>query len=116
MEENKNPLDLIPPDTRFKAVKKVMLHMQRLTFQFQQLFNKATEDVLIVMTKDMKTAMKFATSVKAGTCVVNGTGDYRSVHQAFGGYKHSGLGREGTSTTLREVTQEKNIALKNILA
>ena len=39
----------------------------------------------------------------------------RSVHQAFGGYKHSGMGREGTSTTLREVTQEKNIALKNIL-
>lgn len=68
-----------------------------------------------VMTKDMKTAIKFATSVKAGTCVVNGTGDYRSVHQAFGGYKHSGLGREGTSTTLREVTQEKNIALKDIL-
>jgi len=69
-----------------------------------------------VITRDMKTAMKFATSVKAGTCVVNGTGDYRSVHQAFGGYKHSGLGREGTSTTLKEVTQEKNIALKNILA
>lgn len=69
-----------------------------------------------VMTNDMKVAMKFATSVKAGTCVVNGTGDYRSVHQAFGGYKHSGLGREGTSTTLREVTQEKNIALKGILA
>ena len=68
------------------------------------------------MTNDMKVAMKFATSVKAGTCVVNGTGDYRSVHQAFGGYKHSGLGREGTSTTLREVTQEKNIALKGILA
>ena len=68
-----------------------------------------------VMPKDMKTAMKFATSVKAGTCVINGTGDYRSVHQAFGGYKHSGLGREGTSTTLREVTQEKNIAMKDIL-
>lgn len=69
-----------------------------------------------VMTADMKTAMKFATSVEAGTCVINGTGDYRSVHQAFGGYKHSGLGREGTSTTLREMTQEKNIALKGILA
>ncbi len=68
-----------------------------------------------VMTADMKTAMKFATKVQAGTCVINGTGDYRSVHQAFGGYKHSGMGREGTSTTLREVTQEKNIALKNIL-
>ncbi|MBR5868126.1 MAG: aldehyde dehydrogenase, partial [Clostridia bacterium] len=68
-----------------------------------------------VMTADMKTAMKFATKIQAGTCVINGTGDYRSVHQAFGGYKHSGLGREGTSTTLREVTQEKNIALKNIL-
>ena len=68
-----------------------------------------------VMTNDINKAMKFATAVQAGTCVINGSGNYRSVHQPFGGYKHSGIGREGTSHTLYEVTQEKTIAIRNSL-
>lgn len=68
-----------------------------------------------VITSNMKTAMKFAKSIKAGTCVINGSGNYRSVHQPFGGYKHSGIGREGLLQTLDEFTQEKSIVLKQIL-
>ena len=37
-----------------------------------------------VMTNDINKAMKFATAVQAGTCVINGSGNYRSVHQPFG--------------------------------
>lgn len=69
-----------------------------------------------VITNDINTAMKFAKAVEAGTCVVNSSGNYRSVHQPFGGIKATGIGREGTIQTLYEMTQEKSIVLKNVLA
>lgn len=68
-----------------------------------------------VITQDINLAMQFANRVQAGTCVINSSGNYRSVHQPFGGYKQTGIGREGTSHTLYEVTQEKSIVIKNCL-
>ena len=68
-----------------------------------------------VMTSNIKTAMKVATSVQAGACVINGTGNYRLAHQPFGGYKYSGLGREGAVCTLEEMTQQKMISFKGVL-
>ena len=67
-----------------------------------------------VMTSDYKKALRFAKLLKVGTCVIGSSGNYRSVHQPFGGYKHSGIGREGTLQTLNEMTQEKTIVLKDI--
>lgn len=54
MEENKFPLEMLPENTRFRKVKEIGMRMMRLVFQWQQHFNKATEDVLIMVTKDMK--------------------------------------------------------------
>lgn len=68
-----------------------------------------------VITQNIKTAMRFAASVKAGTCIVNGSGNYRSMQQPFGGYKMSGMGREGTADTLAEFSQQKTIVLKKAL-
>ena len=68
-----------------------------------------------VMTKNMKTALKVSTEIEAGTCVINGSGNYRSACLAFGGVKMTGLGREGTSETLDEYTVTKSIALKALL-
>ena len=68
-----------------------------------------------VMTGDMIKAFKVAKSLQCGTVVVNGSGNYRSMHQAFGGHKMSGLGTEGITYTLEEFTQKKTIALKGIL-
>lgn len=68
-----------------------------------------------VMTRDFPTALKVATEIEASTCVINGSGNYRSAHLAFGGYKMTGLGREGATQTLDEYTQTKSIALKNML-
>ena len=68
-----------------------------------------------VLTQNMKTALKVAVSMQAGTCVINGCGNYRSAHLAFGGYKMTGLGREGVTQTLEEYTQTKNIAFKQLL-
>ena len=68
-----------------------------------------------VIGKDLKTMMRVAASLKAGCCVVNGSGAYRSSDQPFGGYKMSGLGREGGRYTLEELSQVKTIVLKNVL-
>lgn len=68
-----------------------------------------------VITTNMKTAMKVATTVQAGACIINGSGNYRLAHQPFGGYKMSGVGREGAVCTLEEMTQQKMISFKGIL-
>jgi succinate-semialdehyde dehydrogenase/glutarate-semialdehyde dehydrogenase len=69
-----------------------------------------------VMTGDMKKAFKVAKSLLCGCCVVNGNGNYRSMHQPFGGYKMSGIGREGIAYTLEDFTQKKTIAFKSVLS
>ncbi len=69
-----------------------------------------------VMTKDMKKAFKVASAMQAGGCVINGSGNYRNANQPFGGYKMTGLGREGIAHTLEEMTQMKTIVLKGIFS
>lgn len=68
-----------------------------------------------VMTEDMSVALTIAREIEAGTCVINGCGNYRSAHLPFGGYKMTGIGREGVTETLDEYTQIKNIAFKGLL-
>ena len=68
-----------------------------------------------VMTNDTGIALKVAMNIEAGTCVINGCGNYRTCYHAFGGYKMTGIGREGCGYTLDEFTQVKSIALKQII-
>lgn len=68
-----------------------------------------------IMTRDISRAMKIAYKLECGSVVLNGTGRYRHPDIAFGGYKMSGLGREGVSATLEELTQVKTIIMKGIL-
>jgi succinate-semialdehyde dehydrogenase/glutarate-semialdehyde dehydrogenase len=68
-----------------------------------------------VMTRDVKKAMKAAASMECGGVVINGSGRYRPAEFPFGGYKMSGLGREGISTSLEEMSQQKAIVLKGVL-
>lgn len=67
-----------------------------------------------VMTNDWKKGMMIARAVQSGTVVVNGSSMYRNQMQPFGGYKMSGMGREGF-VTLGEMVQEKTIVLKDFL-
>jgi len=69
-----------------------------------------------VMTADTKRAMYVATRLECGAVVLNGSGNYRGAHQPFGGYKQSGLGREGVVATLAEMSHAKTISFKGILA
>lgn len=68
-----------------------------------------------VITSNMQVAMKVANRIESGSCIIGGSGNYRLAHQPFGGYKYSGVGREGAVSTLEEMTQQKTIAFKGIL-
>ena len=61
-----------------------------------------------------KEVFDVAARLQTTTVVINGGSDYRTPELAFGGSKKSGIGREGVSRTLDEMTQEKNYVLKNI--
>ena len=68
-----------------------------------------------VITEDMKKAFKVANALEVGGAVINGASFYRSAEMPFGGWKHSGIGNEGISSTLKELSRTKTIVLKNIL-
>ena len=68
-----------------------------------------------IMTRDMKTAFKVANALEVGGAVINGASFFRAAEMPFGGWKHSGIGNEGISTTLKEMSRTKTIVLKNIL-
>lgn len=68
-----------------------------------------------VMTRDINKAVRVASRLECGGVAINSSGNYRHLDQPFGGWKMSGLGREGVSVTLDEMSQEKSYILKNIL-
>lgn len=65
-----------------------------------------------VLGKDLPTMLRTARALQAGTCVIGGSGAYRTCDQPFGGYKMSGLGREGGRYSLEELSQIKCIVLR----
>ena len=68
-----------------------------------------------IITNDTNKALRTAAKLECGGVVINGSGIYRNPDIAFGGYKMSGIGREGVSATLEELTQVKTIVMKNVL-
>ena len=68
-----------------------------------------------VFSRDVKTAWNVGRQLECGGVVLNGASFFRSFEMPFGGYKYSGIGREGVLSTFDEVTQTKTIVLKNIL-
>lgn len=68
-----------------------------------------------VFTADMKKAFKVAHALECGGVVLNGASFFRSFEMPFGGYKYSGIGREGVLSTFDEVSLLKTIVLKNII-
>ncbi len=68
-----------------------------------------------VFSCDIKEAMDVASRLECGGAVINGASFYRSAEMPFGGWKYSGIGNEGISTTLQEMSHIKTIVLKNVL-
>ena len=65
-----------------------------------------------IITKDLKQAIHMAQYIQAGAVVLNGQSNYLQMDQPFGGYKMSGVGREGISCSLEELTQVKSYIIK----
>ncbi|GBB86606.1 hypothetical protein RclHR1_00130047 [Rhizophagus clarus] len=61
-----------------------------------------------VFTKDITRALKISSELNAGTIWVNCYGLYEP-NAPFGGYRESGIGREGGETALNEYTQLKSV-------
>ncbi len=68
-----------------------------------------------VFTKDIYKALEVANRMETGMISINGGNCYRPDCSAFGGYKKSGIGREGTAYTMEEFTQIKNIVLRGVM-
>ncbi len=68
-----------------------------------------------VITSDINKAIQTASKMECGTVVINGADNYRHLDHAFGGYKMSGIGREGIAYTLEEMSQVKTYVLKGVL-
>lgn len=67
-----------------------------------------------VITSDFNRSIRLASKMQSGTIVTNGGGRWRRDTAPFGGYKKSGLGREGITDILHELSQRKTLVIKNL--
>ena len=64
-----------------------------------------------VFTNDYTKAMKCANEIEAGTVFVNKQSTFRTDNMPFGGFKNSGVGKEGIKYAVGEMTKTKLIGL-----
>jgi len=61
-----------------------------------------------VFTQSVETAFAVSAQLVVGSVVVNGTSDLRVDSMPFGGFKGSGIGREGVRYAVEAMTEPKN--------
>lgn len=64
-----------------------------------------------VFTNDYSNAMRCVREIEAGTVFVNKQSTFRTDNMPFGGFKNSGVGKEGIKYAVREMTKTKLIGL-----
>jgi phenylacetaldehyde dehydrogenase len=62
-----------------------------------------------IWTRDLSVAHRLARRIQAGTITINGGG--REQPMPFGGYKQSGLGREGGREGIEAYTEIKTVSI-----
>lgn len=67
-----------------------------------------------IISGDLMRGICLASKMEAGTVVTNGASRWRRDTAPFGGYKMSGLGREGIEDILDEVSQRKTLVIKGV--
>ncbi len=64
-----------------------------------------------VFTSDYSSAMRCAQEIEAGTVFINKQPTFRTDNMPFGGFKNSGVGKEGIKYAVEEMTKTKLIGL-----
>ena len=64
-----------------------------------------------VFTSDYSSAMRCANEIEAGTVFINKQSTFRTDNMPFGGFKNSGVGKEGIKYAVSEMTKTKLIGL-----
>ena len=64
-----------------------------------------------VFTSDYSAAMRCANEIEAGTVFINKQSTFRTDNMPFGGFKNSGVGKEGIKSAVEEMTKTKLIGL-----
>ncbi|MBP3790690.1 MAG: aldehyde dehydrogenase family protein [Methanobrevibacter sp.] len=64
-----------------------------------------------VFTSDYASAMRCAQEIEAGTVFINKQSTFRTDNMPFGGFKNSGVGKEGIKYAVEEMTKTKLIGL-----
>ncbi len=62
-----------------------------------------------VFTKDMNVAWEFIKKAEAGGILINEGPTFRVDHQPYGGFKYSGIGREGPKFAIEDYTEIKTV-------
>lgn len=65
-----------------------------------------------IFTKDLDVALAVAARLRVGAVMVNESSDFRVDAMPFGGFKRSGIGREGPESVVRELTEPKIVAVR----
>ncbi|WP_043497207.1 aldehyde dehydrogenase family protein [Georgenia sp. SUBG003] len=65
-----------------------------------------------VFTSDVTEALRVASGLRVGAVMINESSDFRIDAMPFGGFKRSGIGREGVAAAIRELTAPKVVAIR----
>ncbi|MDI9614363.1 lactaldehyde dehydrogenase [Methanothermobacter sp.] len=66
-----------------------------------------------VFTENIGTALRMASEIEAGTVLVNKQSTFRVDHMPFGGFKCSGMGKEGVKYAIEDMTRTKLVILNS---
>ncbi len=64
-----------------------------------------------VYTSDINTAMKFINDCEVGGVNINEGPNFRLDHMPYGGFRYSGIGREGPAFAIEDYTEIKNVII-----
>jgi glyceraldehyde-3-phosphate dehydrogenase (NADP+) len=64
-----------------------------------------------IYTRDVDAALAFARRAEAGNVHINGTPTWRADLMPYGGFKRSGIGKEGARYAVAEMTEQKTIVV-----
>jgi acyl-CoA reductase-like NAD-dependent aldehyde dehydrogenase len=67
-----------------------------------------------IFTRDINSAWRFAREVQSGTIQINSTPLWRADLMPYGGFKGSGIGREGPRYALEEMTEVKTVVFHGL--